>query len=810
MLETKIPKYFFQEPYLVYRVSRRNEFLGGCRIPCATKHLPCRLNRRLRTSRTILVYSRTCHFITNSCRSGNNSKPRKVSLLALESFHSVSYLLSAFLRKTCCANLFLLLSRKLLKWLWYSCAHLLLFVSSCEFGSRVTLAKETSNAVYNPSLESIVTLQAKNSGYEALEEALIRERLQQKTVSESNRAKDDRLDTSSSESKKNNSGAVTPPSEKRFQNMADLDKSNADAGKPNDGSSTKEENSAETIPHVTGNSSDSKTHRSEPETTEPKSTERVPTKSELSGRNDLPWKSVHSMKLWFTGFRQRLGDTLDQIREATLVEDGFLSSIRLPTQRETVAFISQLTLVCGLILLLRAGVNRTLRWIYSRFDPNANQLSYEQSVFECMQRPLEFLAIATVIISVAEFVSRPLAATGLLRYIRPFRELTVIFSATWFLLRWIERIRFRFIDSTTYEARVNKAQVDALSRIMTVVVSAIALLISLDTFGINIQTVLAFGGIGGVAIGFAGREIISNFFGGFMIYLTQPFAVGDWVRSIENDQIDGSVEEIGWYLTRIRTWEKRPLYIPNSRFSTLVMENPSRMTNRRIKHTIGLAMEDMCVIKDIIQDIQTLLDQHPELDPKQHRMIWFDGFGEYSVNLWLSCYTKTVFLSEYRRVQQEILFAVYDIIRSHNGRLASSLVRDLREGSDPDRYAPRLSFSELKKPFSSNNGTNSHVGSESASWSVYEQEPNKTEVTVSPVTEDTKRETKGKTTTSAQSGTMRIKGPGSSSRSNVNSNSSHSTVGTKSTTNVNNNQAQSNWGAKNPQSSNSSSDTTNT
>ncbi|EME27340.1 Low conductance mechanosensitive channel YnaI [Galdieria sulphuraria] len=775
MLLTKQVNCCFHTPFFVFRNATSYDVLGGRWITSTARR--CLTSRRLRTSQTRFVYGTTCHLATSS-RGFNRKKPlwivKWVSVSGWDHICTAPYFLAALLRQMLRTGSSLFQHRKRLKWILRSGTHLLLVL--CLVGYRVTLSSlALSNLVYFPSKESTVAVQVKSTGYEALEEALIRERLQQKTASENNRAKDE---TSGLESKKGTSGNSIPlPSEKRFQNLAELDKSNPDSGKSNDSSTAKEESSAEVTPHVTGNSQDNKPHRSEQEVTEPKSSERISTTNERTGRTILPRTSIGSMKLWIVRLRQRIGDTLDHIREVNLLEDRFLSNLRLPTQRETFAVLSQFTLVCALILLLRAGVNRTLRWVYARFDPNANQLSYEQSVFECMQRPLEFLAVATVIISLAEFVSRPLAATGLLRYIRPFRELTVIFSATWFLLRWIERIRSRFTDSSTYEARVNKAQVDALSRIMTVVVSAIALLISLDTFGINIQTVLAFGGIGGVAIGFAGREIISNFFGGFMIYLTQPFAVGDWVRSIENDQIDGSVEEIGWYLTRIRTWEKRPLYIPNSRFSTLVMENPSRMTNRRIKHTIGLAMEDMCVIKDIIQDIQNLLDQHPELDPKQHRMVWFDGFGEYSVNLWLSCYTKTVFLSEYRRVQQEILFAVYDIIRSHHGRLASSLVRDLREGSDPDKYAPLHPLSELSKE-SFANGTN-HSGSESAlSWSRHEPESNKPEVAVSPVSEDTKKE-KGKSSSSPQSGTMRIKGPG---RSNMNNSPS---VGTKPTS-VNN------------------------
>lgn len=347
----------------------------------------------------------------------------------------------------------------------------------------------------------------------------------------------------------------------------------------------------------------------------------------------------------------------------------------------------EVAFVLSVLLLLRAGVSRTLRWIHNRLNAtrglNTN-IPYEASVFECMQRPLEFLSLFTVGTAFAEAVSRPLAAMGLIKHIMTLRELGIIFSATWFLLRWINRIKTRF----AVDKRVDKAQVDTTSRIATVAVFVVSVLISLDTVGVNIQTVLAFGGIGGIAIGFAGREIISNFFGGFMIYITRPFSVGEWIRSIEERELNGTVEDIGWYLTRVRTWDKRPLYIPNSRFSTLIVENGSRMDNRRILHTLRLRHEDMPVVLNIVAEIENMLMSHPELDPRQHRLAYLDSFDEFSVKIWISCYTKSVFLYDFRRVQQDVLVKCHELVRAAGAKLATINTRDVRPGVDTDRYGP--------------------------------------------------------------------------------------------------------------------------
>lgn len=392
------------------------------------------------------------------------------------------------------------------------------------------------------------------------------------------------------------------------------------------------------------------------------------------------------------------GTSLGAMKETVigLVKESTMTGhLRLPTGKEAVLFAWESSIVIALIILLRAGVQSTLKWIHAKLSSRRkDEVTYEESVWECMQRPLESVSVFTVATLIAEAVSRPLAAEGLLRYLRTLRELGFIVCAAWFLLRWIERIRIRYNG----DKRADKAQIDATSRIATVATAVVTVLVSLDTVGINVQTVLAFGGVGGVAIGFAGREIISNFFGGFMIYVTRPFTVGEWVRSIEEQELNGTVEDVGWYYTRVRTWDKRPLYIPNSRFSTLIVENGSRMSNRRILHTLNLRLEDVPVLPKIVAELTKFLMVHSELDPRQHRMAYVDGFGAYSVQVWLSCYTKSVFLYDFRRVQQEILLEAHEIIRSHGARLATLTTRDVRPGVDIDRYGPYGTNASYRTP----------------------------------------------------------------------------------------------------------------
>ena len=154
-----------------------------------------------------------------------------------------------------------------------------------------------------------------------------------------------------------------------------------------------------------------------------------------------------------------------------------------------------------------------------------------------------------------------------------------------------------------------------------------------------------------------------------MIYLDRPFSVGDWIRSPDQN-IEGTVENIGWRLSRIRTFDKRPLYIPNSTFARISVENPSRMTNRRIYETIGLRYEDINKVDSILKEITTMLQTHPDIDTGQTLMVNFTTFAASSLDFFVYTFTKTTNWQEFHRVKQDVLLKIADIISKHGAEIA--------------------------------------------------------------------------------------------------------------------------------------------
>ena len=154
-----------------------------------------------------------------------------------------------------------------------------------------------------------------------------------------------------------------------------------------------------------------------------------------------------------------------------------------------------------------------------------------------------------------------------------------------------------------------------------------------------------------------------------MIYLDRPFAVGDWIRSPDRE-IEGTVEAIGWRLTRIRTFDKRPTYVPNSIFTSITVENPSRMTSRRIYETIGIRYDDVDKMEDIVKDVKQMLLEHSEIDTHQTMIVNFNKFAPSSLDFFVYTFTKTTQWVKFHEIKQDVMLRIIRIIESHGAQCA--------------------------------------------------------------------------------------------------------------------------------------------
>ncbi len=249
------------------------------------------------------------------------------------------------------------------------------------------------------------------------------------------------------------------------------------------------------------------------------------------------------------------------------------------------------------------------------------------------------------------------------------RSLMFIAALYWSFMKFIKKMEEEIVPRSSRIKVRDKTTVRVVAQLSRIGLTVIVVLAILPKLGFETSSLLAFGGAGGIGVAFAAKDLLSNFFGGMMIYWDRPFSIGDWIRSSDRN-IEGIVEHIGWRLTRIRTFSKRPLYVPNSLFSTITIENPSRMTNRQINATIGVRYDDATQIEAIIEDIEKMLREHPSIDQAQTLMVNFVEFAPSSLNINIYTFTKTTNWQKYREVQQDVFLKTIGIIGAHGAECA--------------------------------------------------------------------------------------------------------------------------------------------
>ena len=329
-------------------------------------------------------------------------------------------------------------------------------------------------------------------------------------------------------------------------------------------------------------------------------------------------------------------------------------------------WVLELFIVVFAVLLAGYFVNL----LVDRFSLKAKETLtvWDDALIEACRKPIVWLIWILGVNFAASIAAKKIESDWLL-IIEPVNRLAVIFLGALFLNNFIKRAESNLIDPKFTSKPMDPTTVRAVARLLRAAILITSFLIAMQLFGYSVSGLLAFGGIGGIAVGFAAKDLLANFFGGLMIYLDRPFAVGDWVRS-PDQEIEGTVEDIGWRLTRIRTFDKRPLYIPNCVFANISVENPSRMSHRRIFETIGIRYSDIDKMGQIVQKVRSMLQSHRNIDSSETLIVNFNQFSSSSIDFFVYTFTRTTDWIDFHQVKQEILLNISDIIISEGAEVA--------------------------------------------------------------------------------------------------------------------------------------------
>jgi len=324
-----------------------------------------------------------------------------------------------------------------------------------------------------------------------------------------------------------------------------------------------------------------------------------------------------------------------------------------------------------IIVLLVLTASLIARYLIAKLALSAAKTSnlWDDALVDALHTRVNYLILIAGISFAVEIANQG-NVSGLIDLIGTVRHVLIIITLAWGLMVFITGIQQASIQMAKEKSTgTDVTAIRAIGKLLRTAVIITTALIVMQTLGFSVSGVLAFGGMGGIAIGFAAKDLLANFFGALTIYLDRPFSEGDWIRSPDRE-IEGIVENIGWRLTVIRSFDKRPIYVPNSVFASIAVENASRMSNRRIYESIGLRYADIKQMDAIVAAVTQMLRTHKEIDQTQTLIVNFTEFNASSVDFMVYTFTKTTDWVRFHEIKQDVLLQIADIIEQHDAEMA--------------------------------------------------------------------------------------------------------------------------------------------
>ena len=276
---------------------------------------------------------------------------------------------------------------------------------------------------------------------------------------------------------------------------------------------------------------------------------------------------------------------------------------------------------------------------------------------EALKGPLKFIPIVLGIFFFTQWFELSPGVSAFFLTVVKTLIASVLFWAAYNILVPLSTLLEAILSKITHKSETLFAEEFTLIIIKSLRISVVIVgfIIILSQWGINVLPLLGGLGILGMAVGFGAQDSIANIFGGIKILLDGQFRRGEWIKTPD---IEGIVVEIGIATTKVREFDKAITSIPNKRMSVSTIKNYSRMTNRRVKMTIGVEYNSTAIqLKNIVNRIREYLKSNPAIaQPETEevvQMVHLVNFGASSIDISLYYFTKTTNWVEWRSIVHE-------------------------------------------------------------------------------------------------------------------------------------------------------------
>lgn len=323
---------------------------------------------------------------------------------------------------------------------------------------------------------------------------------------------------------------------------------------------------------------------------------------------------------------------------------------------------------CLLLVLFSfvfARVGRICHWLsriqHSRIHKGqkAPEFSYKDSAYSALEDPLRTGLLLWQLTRMLHVIGPFFKLKFSPLMIEKVRLIGFIVAVTWFLFKWKNLVLKRCISQNRADAPRFIAQDKVLSLLMYYIAGTCIGEVS----GFALRSVLAIGGVSGIAVGLAAKEIAGNFLGGALLFITRPFVIGDRVKA---ESFEGWVEDIDFLYTRVLGYDQSPVLVPNSTIMNEVIINHSRAKCRQLVAAFLLRNEDVHLVDQITDDITELLINHPRVDLVYGTkpVCYLKSMSPEGLELELLCSIKEEGALTFYKAKQEILVKAAKIVTS--------------------------------------------------------------------------------------------------------------------------------------------------
>ncbi|WP_456393926.1 mechanosensitive ion channel family protein [Nitratifractor sp.] len=313
-------------------------------------------------------------------------------------------------------------------------------------------------------------------------------------------------------------------------------------------------------------------------------------------------------------------------------------------------------LVAFLVILLRKYLTRIVTGFLLKLA-HKTETKLDDIIVHELKSPIRFFFVIIALDLFFQFIFLDN------RYTQLLLSSLLIFDLYWIFYALTPALQNFLLNHSQQGGHISYELGRFIVRMVRLLVVLLGIISLLYNFGINVTAFVASLGLVGMAFALAAKDTAANLFGSIALMLDQSIRIGEWIKV---NGVEGIVEDIGMRTTKIRTFEKSFVVVPNSIVANTNIENFSRRGIRRIKMVIGLTYDTTTAqMRRVTEDLRSMLQRHPGIAHDQTLLIRFDRFEDSYLGIFVYTFTNTSDWERYLEIKEDINLKIMEIVENN-------------------------------------------------------------------------------------------------------------------------------------------------